>query len=539
MFAEASTIHPHSDPGTKSVSCIRVPNYSSRIVLVECKEKSVLGTHSQRVVSTRVKKNILDILERAGRKLLLLYVKVKFLFWYNLINRDWVQKKSWYLRYYPKLISDGVTPLWAHRKGLQIVVPYYVEIYRKQTRRAMRRWKMYVYEIRLLIIRMFNKWLVKASRWKLNRLNAMRFLQLTSPWGLKIKRSLRKYWWPIFRYQCDLVLIRRLVRLLFRCWRTVTMAMIRGRRLVKHRTLVLLWENRADERNRQEAMRIKCEAIAAHHLTKRAWQNWQLARHRRSLIKRTLWTYCDGLLRSAWRSWAYDMHDLPISPRKPSSPRRVLPTPPLPVEKPGYKRRGSRLPRVPPHIVVPLMGLHSYALVHTPGTTAKDRMEFRIHRAERIAEKFEHHLQEHKAAHPGLALENTPVNNSKLGGSMRAWSDVTVSHSKTHSGGIVSSSPIKPAKATSSNVHSAGNVRSAIKSHVLKTPGRSASPQYVKSTPSRPASSIYGGISGGGGGISGGGTGSSNKHSRPPSVPRSTPSSQHNKPPLCARKKLL
>ena len=124
MFAEASTIHPHSDPGTKSVSCIRVPNYSSRIELVECKEKSVLGTHSQRVVSTRVKKNILDILERAGRKLLLLYVKVKFLFWYNLINRDWVQKKSWYLRYYPKLISDGVTHLWAHRKGLQIVVPY-------------------------------------------------------------------------------------------------------------------------------------------------------------------------------------------------------------------------------------------------------------------------------------------------------------------------------------------------------------------------------------------------------------------------------
>eukprot|EP01032_Pedospumella_encystans_P011689 gene11689-13577_t len=385
---------------------------------------------------------------------------------------------------------------------------------------------------------MFNKWLVKASRWKLNRLNAMRFLQLTTPWGLKIKRSLRKYWWPIFRYQCDLVLIRRHVRLLFRCWRTVTMAMIRGRRLIKHRTLVLLWENRADERNHQEAMRIKCEAIAAHHLTQRAWQNWQYARHRHSLIKRTLWTYCDGLLRSAWRAWAYDMHDLPISPRKPSSPRRVLPPPPPPIEKPGYKRRGSRLPRVPPHIVVPLMGLHSYALVHTPGTTAKDRMEFRIHRAERIAEKFEHHLQEHKAAHPELALENTPVNNSKLGGSMRAWSDVTVSQSKTHSSGIASTSPIKPAKATSSKAHSAGNVRSANTSYVLKTPGRSASPQYVKNTPSR-ASSIYGGISGGGGGISGGGTGSSNKHSRPPSVPRSTPSSQRSKPPLSARKKLV
>jgi len=545
MFAESSTIHPRSNPASKNVSCVRVPNYSSKVELVHCREKSTYGSLSQRVISNRVKRNISDILERAGRKLLLLYVKVKFLFWYNLINRDWVRHKSWYKRFYPKLISDGVTPLWAHRKGLQIVVPYFLEIYRKQTRRAMRQWKLYVYEIRLLIIRMFNKWLVKASRWKLNRLNAARFLQLTRPWGNRIKKSLRRYWWPIFKYQCDLVLIRRHVRLLFRCWRTVTTAMIRGRRLVKHRTLVLLRENLSDERNRQEAMRLACAAIAARHAAQRAWRNWERAFRARRLIKRVLWAYCEEHLRKAWRSWAYSEYTLP-KPRPPS-PRKLPPPAPLPVPEPvsAYKRRGSRLPRVPPHIVVPLMGLHSYALVHSPGATARDRMEFRIHRAERIAEKVEHHIGEHKAAHPEL-LENTPVSNSKLFD--RSWQDVTSSGlrgsavSQAHSVGrsVSAGKPPRPNTATKSSTAAkqnrgrsiyggvaggsiGGAGGSAAKSHLLKTPVRSASPQLSKQTPSRAPSSNRGVVDGAGG--TGGGLSSARPVSR-------------GKPPLSARKKL-
>ena len=323
-------------------------------------------------------------------------------------------------------------------------------------------------------------------------------------------------------------LIRRHVRLLFRCWRTVTTAMIRGRRLVKHRTLVLLWENRADECSRQDAMRLACEEIAARHATIRAWRNWMHAFHARRLIKRVLWAYCEEPLRKAWRTWAFSEYELP-KPRPPPSPRRL--PPPVPVEPPSsaYKRRGSRLPRVPPHIVVPLMGLHSYALVHSPGTTARDRIEFRIHRAERIAKRFEHHLEEHKAAHPELALENTPVRNSEMFGVSR---DASTSAVRRSSASAISStrklnrshSASKPAPRPpkGSNIYGGmmgggiggGEVSSAGKGHVLKTPGRSASPQLSKPNASRtPLSGARGGIGSG-------------------------PSGAVSKPPLSARKKL-
>lgn len=384
---------------TCTIPTIWLPRYSNRIELLGAKEKCSYDGLSKRVITLEASKVLKRKLNRALSRLLLLYIGVKFRFWRDLINRDSVNRKS-HRRFYPQLISDNVTELWPYRKGLQIVVPYYMEIYRTKTRLAFRKWKMYLRDIRMLLMKMFNRWNVKASRWKLNRLNAARFLQLTEPWGLRIRKALRKYYWPKFRYACDLVLIRRHVKLLFRCWHTVVVAMKKGRKLVKHRTLVLLWENQFEERARQDHMTIECSAIQSKYLTKQILLAWRHAYRRRCLFKRVLMSYCNSSLRKGWVTWV--RYAFPPKHRTPpASPRRRVPVPvaaPVPVPESYRRKYSSRLPRVPPHIVVPLAGLHSYAMVHSPGITEKDRIKFRLQRLEHHVQTFEERQRERMTA---------------------------------------------------------------------------------------------------------------------------------------------
>lgn len=391
MFVETSVLQgrPISqvERDTRVIPSIWLPHYSNRLELVDTKEKCFYDGLSKRVVVIEATKELRRRIERALSRLLLLYVGTKFRFWYNLINRDSINRKT-HKRYYPNLITDNVTEIWPYRKGLQIIVPYLVEIYGRKARSAFRNWKLYLREIRILLMRMFNRWSVKTSRWKLNRLNAARFLRLTEPWGRRIRQALRRYYWPIFRHACDLVLIRRHVKLLFRCWHTVVCAMRRGRKLVKHRTLVLLWENKFEEQRRQEEMIAACIAIQSKHLTRTILHVWRHAYRRRCLIKRVLMSYCNGSLRKGWVTWVRNVFPAAKVRTPPPSPPRRRP-PPAPTPAPDtshYRKRTSRLPRVPPHIVMPLAGLHSYAMVHSPGVTETDRIHFRLHR-------LEHHVQ--------------------------------------------------------------------------------------------------------------------------------------------------
>lgn len=145
--------------------------------------------------------------------------------------------------------------------------------------------------------------------------------------------------------------------------------------LVKRRTMQMLIANVLDEQDRLERLRTAWLVIQDRFILQRKFRAWIAAYRHRMLIKRVLHCYCQGSLWRAWTTWVRN-----ISDRPPPSPRPIARPPPPPATPHTYKRRGSRLPRVPPHIVVPLMGLQSYAMVHDPKVTPQDRIAFRIHR---------------------------------------------------------------------------------------------------------------------------------------------------------------
>jgi hypothetical protein len=373
------------NPDLVTVTTLFLPNFSDHVDVIDSRDWCLFDRISQRVIRKSANDRLIAVLQRAVTSLQRVYLRIKFLYWYNRINRDFVNRRS-HKRYYPTLVWDNVTDLWAFRKGLQIITPYYLEIYRRHTRIAFHRWKMHIMEIRALMYRMLGKWRVKSARIRLSRLNARRFLQLTRPLVERVRRALRMYYWPLFKHACDLVLIRRHVRLLFRCWRTVVDAMRRGRMRVKQRTLALLRENVAEERRRHAELHVLCAVIQDKSALRHGFSAWMAALRQRALVNRVLNSYCQSTLYHAWRRWARA-----VQVRPPPSPRpRVRPPPsPTPPPQHAYRRRGSRLPRVPPHIVVPLMNLQSYALVHDPKISARDRAEFRIHRAARLDLKEE------------------------------------------------------------------------------------------------------------------------------------------------------
>lgn len=369
-----------------TISSIRLPNFSYKAEIIASTEKCFYDGISQRIVREEVIKRLNRKIGRSLDLFSLLYLKIKFMYWYNRINRSAINRK-YHKRYYPKLITDNVTDIWPYRKGLQIIVGYYYEIYCKKTRSAFQKWKLHVRELRNLMRKMFDKWSIKSSRIILSRMNARRFLYLTTNLNNKIRKSLRKYYWGVFRYACDLVLIRRHVRLLFRCWYTVVKAMLKGRRLVKQYTLKLLIENKHDEKLLQNEINRKCHLIQSRNSQIVSFNIWYKQYKKYKLLKRMLIAYSYSELYNAWNTWVYKVrlttHKVEVNPVVLATP--CITKPPIKPTVSSYKRRGSRLPRVPPHIVVPLLGLQSYAMVHNPSISPLDRIEYRVHRAARLS----------------------------------------------------------------------------------------------------------------------------------------------------------
>ncbi|KAJ1429439.1 hypothetical protein B484DRAFT_449378 [Ochromonadaceae sp. CCMP2298] len=231
-------------------------------------------------------------------------------------------------------------------------------------RRAMCRWRAYVLYMRGLLRRCFDGWNIDACHRRLQRMNAFRMLQLLCPLGKRLALRWLAQQWRRLQAACARVLIRRHVKLLFTCWKTVTSAMREGRRRVQGRAVQRLKQHVVEEGERERAMGRAFETILTRLRQQRAWKQWANRRRRSGVLRGVLLRLSRDLLRLALRHW-----------RRP--PCRARPARLAPAVPDGYVRRGSRLPPVPPHQVVALGALQSVRLAEQQ---LGARIEFRLRR---------------------------------------------------------------------------------------------------------------------------------------------------------------
>lgn len=305
-----------------------LPLHSDRVLLTTDKDQRyLLSTGSQHQLRKVIERDIRAKYERAERIIKKQLLRVKF----QQLNEKAIRNQRGYFRSWrnmSEVIEEMPPKSWYMRRGAQLLFLYIWFEYQRRIKREFRRWKSFIDERRRTLRRFFDKWDCKTSRIKLNRLNARKLMTKLRPLGELVRISLLREgynkWIWFKEWQSKLVTIR----LLFRCWKTVVMAIYTAKRRLLRWGIIGLKITLGKQKLLWEDYSMKVISIIRPRISYKFFRLWMYARRRRVLLRKVLLSllakYIHRKYAAAWLSWKKMVGFHVISPPKSSPPKKYV-----------------------------------------------------------------------------------------------------------------------------------------------------------------------------------------------------------------------
>lgn len=293
-----------------------LPLYSERVHTIYNEERYLLSLHSQRQLRHCLEGEVMLKYRRVEDVMKMKLLKI----FYDRWNRSFCRKPRARGRYYYPEVYE-VPDQALIRRALQTLFVNLWYQWKKRLHKAYLHWKFLYSQERYIMARFYDKWSVKISLWKLNRLNGQRYLKLMRNYALKVRRvriaSAFNFWKKSLMLWRSLIM----VRLIFRCWKFTMLQNKKLRRKFMKEGLNALLEHRRFWTEYREQMLEKLELSINTRIKRRTMRRWYISLRRKIVLKRLFMLLSDKVwLIAAWNKWKFGM------PKKLMTPIPKTPT---------------------------------------------------------------------------------------------------------------------------------------------------------------------------------------------------------------------
>ncbi len=278
---------------------IDIPNFSLDINVEGPLVYLSFDKFSKRIIANAVYRVVNRIFSRAAVSILKLMVYPFFLRWKMLSNRMYQYKISRHKLYQ----IDVIPPKHFRRRSVCIIyrILWYGSLVMKRSRFL--QWVAVVKFLHGAYRKYFDKWNMKFSLLKLNRLTGRRFLYLCRRLNKYLQIKLLKISVSKWQKYTDWARQMLFVRRVFQCWRVYMLSCKMARRHVKIDALIsfkLLVER---EKLLQSIFIQRCHGILAFYLQRRIFGTWIAEYHKRKMLRRVFILYGYKLLFIYFMHW--------------------------------------------------------------------------------------------------------------------------------------------------------------------------------------------------------------------------------------------
>jgi hypothetical protein len=271
---------------TKSTSLVHLPLRSNRLILLN-RPKDYLDHDSQRFERREIESDLRKRFQRVEKIIKTTLLKRGLKEWKLKSLMDY----RFHYRKFVKLTRDPFeipSDQWFKHKGCQTIAVYFYDFGRKRLLRSFHRWRQIIREENSIFRRFFDKWMVKASRWKLLRLNAQRLIYKTRRLVNHVRKAnccwAFQLWRSFTEWKCYFIRMK----LLFCCWKTVVTSEVKKRRKLYRYGMQQFRLFHERSQLEVEDMLMQVQRLLNRRILLKIWQWWYHRMKSRQVLMRLL-----------------------------------------------------------------------------------------------------------------------------------------------------------------------------------------------------------------------------------------------------------
>jgi hypothetical protein len=287
---------------------LQLPLLSERVNVQH--DHYLLGINSQRQIRRCIESQLVCKYHRVENLMRMQLLKLLFDRW----NHYQPGRRPVTARYYyPTLITYDIPYRAILTTGLRTLFIYLYHECKRRVHKAFVWWKEQCSQERRLLRRLYDKWSIKASLLKLNRLNGIRYLKLMRRFARKVCLVRTATAFACWRKSTELRHCLVLVRLLFRCWKLSSLAAKRLRIAYLRIGLGALRDCRLFWKEYRPQLLRRVTIVLVTRALRRSLRRWERLCRKKLVLRKILLSAMDrSLLLTGFNTWKL----LLLSPQK-------------------------------------------------------------------------------------------------------------------------------------------------------------------------------------------------------------------------------